>query len=76
MVPFDRSATAKDMGSLLVLDETGNVIIDSKADPPRRVNVADRDYFRVQRDSPNVGLYVSHPFQPRLSNGSVSIALS
>jgi len=76
MVLFDRSTTAKDMGSLLVLDERGNIIIDSKVDPPRRVNLSDRDYFRVHRDSPNVGLYVSHPFEPRLSSGSTSIALS
>ena len=62
MVLFDRSATAKDMGSLLVLDEAGNVVIDSKSESPRRVNAGDRDYFKVHRDSPNVGLYVSHPF--------------
>jgi len=76
MVLFDRSATAKDMGSLLVLDEAGNVAIDSKSEPPRRINVSDRDYFRVHRDSPNVGLYVSHPFEPRLTGGGTSIALS
>ena len=76
MVLFDRAATAKDMGSLLVLDEAGNVVIDSKSESPRRVNVGDRDYFKVHRDSPNVGLYVSHPFEPRLTGGGTSIALS
>ena len=76
MVLFDRSATAKDMGSLLVLDEAGNVEIDSKSESPPRVNVADRDYFAVHRDSPNVGLYISHPFEPRLNGGGISIALS
>jgi diguanylate cyclase (GGDEF)-like protein len=76
MVLFDRAATAKDMGSLLVLDEAGNVVIDSKSESPRRVNVGDRDYFKVHRDSPNVGLYVSHPFEPRLNGGGTSIALS
>jgi hypothetical protein len=70
MVLFDRSATAKDMGSLLVLDEAGNVVIDSKSESPRRVNVGDREYFKVHRDSPNVGLYVSHPFEPRLTGGA------
>jgi len=76
MVLFDRSATAKDMGSLLVLDEAGNVSIDSKSESPRRINLADRDYFTVHRDSSTVGLYVSHPFEPRLNGGGVSIALS
>ncbi|QIE29943.1 Diguanylate cyclase, GGDEF domain (plasmid) [Caballeronia sp. SBC1] len=76
MVLFDRSATAKDMGSLLVLDEAGNVAIDSTSDSPRHINLADRDYFEIHRNSPNVGLYVSHPFEPRLNGGGVSIALS
>ena len=76
MVLFDRSTTAKDMGSLLVLDEAGNVVIDSISESPRRMSEADRDYFKVHRDSPNVGLYVSHPFEPQLTGGGTSIALS
>jgi diguanylate cyclase (GGDEF)-like protein len=76
MVLFDGSASAKDMGSILVTDETGNVKFDSQASPPRHVNLADRDYFKVQRDSPNVGLYISHPFMPKISGKEVSIALS
>lgn len=76
MMLFDGSASAKDLGSIFVVDEAGNVEFDSQAYPPRRVNLADRDYFRVQRDSPNVGLYVSQPFRPRLSGSGDSIALS
>lgn len=38
MVLFDHSATAQHMGSLLVLDEAGNVVIDSKSESPRRDN--------------------------------------
>lgn len=76
MVLFDGAASAKDMGSVLVLDEAGNIKFDSKASPPRHVNLADRDYFKVQRDSPDVGLYVSRPFMPRLTGADASIALS
>jgi diguanylate cyclase (GGDEF)-like protein len=76
MVLFDGSASAKDLGSILVTDEHGNVIFESQATPPRQINVADRDYFKVQRDSPNAGLYVSHPFVPKLSTKDISIALS
>jgi diguanylate cyclase (GGDEF)-like protein len=76
MVLFDGSASAKDMGSILVTDETGNITFDSQATPPRRINLADRDYFKVQRDSPNVGLYISHPFMPKVSGKEISIALS
>jgi diguanylate cyclase (GGDEF)-like protein len=76
MVLFDRSASAKDLGSLLVMDENGNVIIDSQASPPRHLNLADRDYFQVHRASADRGLYVSHPFEARQSGGTASIALS
>ncbi|GAB6846909.1 sensor domain-containing diguanylate cyclase [Paraburkholderia kururiensis] len=76
LVLFDSSAMAQDMGSLFVIDVHGNVVADSRAVPPRRVNIADRDYFKVHRDSPNVGLYVSRPFKPRLTAGDMSIALS
>jgi len=60
-VLFDRSASAKDLGALLVVDERGNIVIDSRSIPARRVNVADCDYFKVHLKSPDVGLYVSHP---------------
>ncbi len=76
MVLFDGSASAKDLGSILVTDELGNVVFDSLGSPPRHLNLADRDYFKVQRDSPNVGLYVSHPFVPKSKSGERSIALS
>ncbi|MGF6776009.1 diguanylate cyclase (GGDEF)-like protein [Paraburkholderia sp. GAS334] len=76
MVLFDRSATAKDLGSLLVINAAGNVIIDSQAVPPRGLNISGRDYFRVHRDSANVGLYISKPFVPPFSGESASIALS
>jgi diguanylate cyclase (GGDEF)-like protein len=76
MVLFDGSASAEDMGSMLVLDEAGNAIFDSQSLTPRRINGADRDYFVAQRDSPNLGLYVSRPFMPRPSGTAESIALS
>jgi diguanylate cyclase (GGDEF)-like protein len=75
-VLFDGSAMATHLGSILVIDAQGNPVYDSRAEPPRKINVADRDYFTVQRDSPNVGLYVSRPFIPHLSSQRPSIALS
>ncbi|MEX3934467.1 diguanylate cyclase [Paraburkholderia phymatum] len=75
-VLFDRAATAKDLGSILVLDASGNIVIDSGSDIPRKGNFSDRKYFTIQRDNPNVGLYVSDPYQSRLRNSSPSIALS
>ncbi|SOE67064.1 diguanylate cyclase [Burkholderia sp. D7] len=75
-VLFDRAASAKYLGSLLVLDERGNIVIDSSNDTPRAGNFSDRPYFIVQRDNPNAGLYISDPFQSRLRNGVLSIGLS
>ncbi|MEX3959705.1 diguanylate cyclase [Trinickia sp. EG282A] len=75
-VLFDRAATATYLGSVLVLDATGEVIIDSGSDVPRKANFADRMYFTVHRDNPNVGVYVSDPYYSRLRGGSPSIALS
>ena len=76
MVLFDGSVSAKDIGSVFVVDEAGNVRFDSQASPPRHLNLADRDYFKVHRDSPDVGLYVSHPFIPKVTGKELSIALS
>lgn len=75
-VLFDRAATAKYLGSILVLDAAGNIVIDSGSDIPRKGNFADRRYFTIQRDNPHAGLYVSDPYTSRLRNGSPSIALT
>jgi diguanylate cyclase (GGDEF)-like protein len=75
-VLFDRAATAKFIGSMLVLDAAGNIIIDSGSDSPREGNFADRSYFAMHRDHPDIGLYVSDPFSSRLRGGSPSIALT
>ncbi|HTR05819.1 MAG TPA: diguanylate cyclase [Paraburkholderia sp.] len=73
---FDRAITAQYLGSMLVVDAAGNVIMDSADDTPSKDNFADRDYFQVQRDDPNAGLYVSAPFRSRSRDGAQSIALS
>lgn len=38
--------------------------------------LSDREYFRVHMQNPDAGLYVSSPFQSRISPGKASIALS
>ncbi len=73
---FDRAASASYLGSILVLDATGQVVLDSLTDTPPNFNFADRKYFTVQRDNPNAGLFVSNPYYSRLRGGSPSIALS
>ena len=75
-VLFDRAASAKYLGSMLVMDARGDVVIDSAGDTPRAGNFSDRPYFTVQRDNPNVGLYISDPYLSRLRNAAPSIGLS
>jgi diguanylate cyclase (GGDEF)-like protein len=67
LVLFDRSAMAKHLGTILVLDEAGTVRMDSRTLHPPRTNLADRDYFRAHRDNPEVGLYISDPQTTRLN---------
>mgnify|MGYP003350035716 CR=1 FL=1 len=76
LVLFDRSTNAQDLGSLLVANPAGDVIIDSHAVPPRHIHVGDRDYFQVHQGSPDVGLYISEPFKPRINGVDASLGLS
>lgn len=75
-VLFDRTSTASYMGSLLVLNEAGDVVADAEAIVPRSANFSDRDYFLVHRQRQDVGLYVSRPFRSSLNNDDMSIAIS
>ncbi|AIO74018.1 sensor domain-containing diguanylate cyclase [Burkholderia multivorans] len=75
-VLFDHAMTAQYLGSMLVLDAQGNIVLDSQNDVPRHGNFSDRKYFTVHRDRADVGLYVSDPFASRLRGGTPSIVLS
>ncbi|MGA7777005.1 MAG: sensor domain-containing diguanylate cyclase [Paraburkholderia sp.] len=76
MLLFDGAASAKDMGSMLVLDQAGNVRFDSQSVTPRQINVADRDYFVAHRNASNLGLYISRPYMSHQKGAGESIALS
>lgn len=67
LVLFDRAANARDMGVMLVIVETGDIAFDAGAFPPRKANYSDRDYFKVHKASPNVGLYIGPPLVSRLT---------
>ena len=73
---FDHAASAKYLGAIRIMDELGNVVMDSTGDTPKVGNFGDRSYFTVQRDNPHAGLYISDPFLSRLRNGTPSIGLS
>jgi diguanylate cyclase (GGDEF)-like protein len=73
---FARAKDAEELGSVLVLDAYGTVVEDSTSVSPHRLNLADRDYFRVHMDRPDAGLYISRPFRSRLRENDASIAVS
>jgi diguanylate cyclase (GGDEF)-like protein len=74
-VLFDHSSTARYLTSILVVDETGRITLDSRNLSPSQQNLSDRDYFQVHRDNDSLGLFISRPFVSRLS-GRVLVAFS
>jgi len=58
LVLFDRAATAKYMGAILVLDRNGDVVLDSRSPTPARTNNSDRDFFTAHQRDAGLGLYI------------------
>ncbi|AWN49711.1 GGDEF domain-containing protein [Methylobacterium terrae] len=75
LVLFDQVVTADGAGILVLFDEHGIGILNSRYPTGAGGSFADRDYFQVHRTSPDVGLYISKPYQSRLS-GAYTVALS
>jgi len=74
---FDRTASSTFMGSLLVVNENGDLVAD--AGPiiaPRSLNVADADYFQIHQQNNHIGLYVSRPFRSKIGPGEYGIGIS
>ncbi|MGU7780006.1 bifunctional diguanylate cyclase/phosphodiesterase [Burkholderia sp. PU8-34] len=65
LAAFSTASNAKDLGLLFATDATGNIVLDSHSVPPRKFNVSDRDFFQIQRQQKDGGLYLSKPFLPR-----------
>jgi hypothetical protein len=62
LVLFDRAATAKDLGAILVINKAGDVQIDSRSIEPLAVNHSHRDFFQVHQKRADAGLYISQPW--------------
>ncbi|HZL40343.1 MAG TPA: sensor domain-containing diguanylate cyclase [Pseudolabrys sp.] len=75
LVLFDRSATARHLGKIVVLNERGDLRYDSRTLEPLAQNVADRDYFQAHKDNPAIGMYISRPAISR-SSGERYVAIS
>ena len=72
---YDRSATGRGLGSLLVLDRDGKVVRGS-APGFIGADLSDRDAFQAQKANPSRGLYISRPFRRRVTGGDEVIAFS
>lgn len=77
-VLFDHSLRTRGLGSIIVLDTHGDIVLESgsPSGPPRKGNFADRDYFRVHQKDSYQGLYIGAPVHSRLSDSILSLPLS
>jgi diguanylate cyclase (GGDEF)-like protein/PAS domain S-box-containing protein len=60
---FDRSSTGEYLGSIQVVDEHGNVFIDSRHTIPERRNFEGAEFFQHHKHDKSQDMYVGHPFQ-------------
>src|SRR3954464_3317184 len=73
LILFDHATTARHFGALQVYDADGKLAIDASTLDPLPENRGDEDYFRIHRDNPDAGLFISRPM---LFRGAYSIVLS
>jgi diguanylate cyclase (GGDEF)-like protein len=73
LILFDHAATAKHFGAIQVFDANGNLTLDASTLTPAVETRADAEFFSVQRDEPDLGLFIS---RPTLHQGAYSIVLS
>jgi len=73
LILFDHATTARHFGAIQVFDADGRLTIDASTLDPQPESRADEEYFRIHRDNPDVGLFISRPM---LFRGAYSIVLS
>ena len=66
-VVFDSLLRARGAGDVLVLDAQGSVVMESGSLAPRRVNLADRDYFLAFREHGKQGPFFGKPVLSRVT---------
>ncbi|QQO14088.1 diguanylate cyclase [Bradyrhizobium diazoefficiens] len=73
LILFDHATTARHFGAIQVYDADGGLSIDASTLDPVPENRSDEDYFKIHRDNPDAGLFISRPM---LFRGAYSIVLS
>ncbi len=56
------------VGALFLVDKKGVMFINTQEYPPRKILVADRDYFKIYLDNPDIGFTIGKPVMSRLVN--------
>ena len=65
LVLFDRSATAKHLHAIVLLDQNGIVRLNSRTPFAKPVSRAERDYFQFHKNSQVFALHISEPIVAR-----------
>jgi len=60
---IDQVTTARYFAAIAVTDEAGKVVYHSRTKTPGFIQIADKAYFSIHRDRPDVGLYISVPIR-------------
>lgn len=72
---FDQVASANYLEPIQVLGKQGNIVIDSKAEIPPKLNLSNKAFFKQLRDHPNLDLYISDPRPSVLRPTEMSIVI-
>src|SRR5437868_612826 len=73
LILFDHAATAKHFGAIQVFDAKGRLTVDASTLDPLPENRSDEEYFKVHREHPSIGLFISRPM---LHRSAYAIVLS
>jgi diguanylate cyclase (GGDEF)-like protein len=74
LILFDRAATAKHLGSIFILDQSGKVLLDSRQQQSTPDDHVNKDYFRAHMRDTQPERYISQPWIGK--NGEHLIAIS
>jgi diguanylate cyclase (GGDEF)-like protein len=73
LILFDHAAAAKHFGAVQVFDAQGKLTSDASTLDPVPEDRADEEFFKIHRDQPDTGLFISRPMVHR---GTYAIVLS
>lgn len=73
LILFDHAASAQHFGAIQVFDANGRLTVDASTLDPVPEDRSDEEYFRIHRDHPDTGLFISRPM---LHRGAYAIVLS